>query len=470
MTLAQDSGIMDFDAYLQASAEILRPPFKSTFGALRFKDIQKNPPKYEWLIKGLIAAREVSFLAGPSQSGKSFLAMDLAMSIVRGLPWFGRKTVKGAVVYIAAESAQGVQALRLPAYVQHHGISYDADIPFLLLTRSPNFFRDADGVKRLIKEIKDWASEDNVSISLVVIDTFNAATRGMDEIKGIDASKVREQIQTIVDQISTSVMVVHHMNASGERMRGHSSTFGDANDVLLCRVMEDRKDANGRQIRLMSNDKAKEGLNRQHFEFVLKGVEIGIDEDGDKITSCVVLPPEKREYEKDEATRGAFEFKNENARLLFDCLCDAIMEYGKSAPDEVKGVPLDHKTIDVASWRKIFAKRAPVDALPESATPEEMKAAHEARTERIRKAIYRAIEKFQNLRLIGHDNGLVWLTGRAVRHRALPVPKNGRLDKQADVSGQDGNHSGTEPTSDVTQAPEFPDNAPPVGGSDDIQF
>lgn len=61
------------------------------------------------LVEGLIINGGSSILYGDSNSGKTFLAIDIACSIARGLDWFGRKTESGVVLYLAAESPMSVQ-------------------------------------------------------------------------------------------------------------------------------------------------------------------------------------------------------------------------------------------------------------------------------------------------------------------------------------------------------------------------
>lgn len=409
--------IQDFEAFEAEVTPLLAPAFTSAFGGRRWQEMGGAKVAYEWLVKGLIARREVSFLAGPSQSGKSFLATDLALCIARGIDWFGRKVRRGAVVYIAAESAQGVINLRLPAYSRHHDLPYSADVPLLTLSKSPNFYRDEEAVKRLIVEIKAYERFVGTKVELVVIDTFSAATRGADEIKGVDMSKVHDRVKMIVDQCLTGVMVVHHMNKEGTSMRGHGSLFGDVDSVITCQIAEGKKDADDRQVRTARADKVKEGANKHKIEFVLRQVHLGQDEDGDEITSCVVQAPQKADYEMDPETSGAFKFQNENARLLFRCLLDAVREHGRAPPAGLK-TPYGQKVVDQARWREIYARQAPQDEQDDAAR----------RAGRVRQAIHRAITKFVNCRLIGHDSGLVWLTGRPVEGfntspdlRAAPV-------------------------------------------------
>ena len=65
--------------------------------------LSRRPPG-GWLIKGVLPVADVIVLFGASGSGKSFVALDMAASIARGVPWRERRTAKGRVLVIAAEA------------------------------------------------------------------------------------------------------------------------------------------------------------------------------------------------------------------------------------------------------------------------------------------------------------------------------------------------------------------------------
>ena len=62
----------------------------------RFKFIDDEPPikSIDWLVDDLIPAKSFGFIAGASGSGKSAVALDLAMSLAAGTPFFGRSIPK----------------------------------------------------------------------------------------------------------------------------------------------------------------------------------------------------------------------------------------------------------------------------------------------------------------------------------------------------------------------------------------
>lgn len=47
------------------------------------------PPPQDWVLPGLLPAGELMLLAGADGSGKSYLALELAVSVAYGLPWAG---------------------------------------------------------------------------------------------------------------------------------------------------------------------------------------------------------------------------------------------------------------------------------------------------------------------------------------------------------------------------------------------
>jgi RecA-family ATPase len=84
------------------------------------------------LIEGIITTGDSSMLYGDSNSGKTFFAIDMACAIALGIPWMGRKTEPGIVIYLAAESPASVKR-RLQAYQKHHNLS----VPNFVIVQNP---------------------------------------------------------------------------------------------------------------------------------------------------------------------------------------------------------------------------------------------------------------------------------------------------------------------------------------------
>src|SRR5207248_10255292 len=79
-------------------------------------------PSPPWLVERWRPAEQFAVLFGTSGIGKSFVALDLAYAVARGVPWLGQRVVTpGQVVYVAGEAAISLRT-RCRAYRQHYGV------------------------------------------------------------------------------------------------------------------------------------------------------------------------------------------------------------------------------------------------------------------------------------------------------------------------------------------------------------
>ena len=82
-------------------------------------ELRQIPPQV-WRVKGLLPQSGVAFVYGDSQSGKTFLVIDLALTIASdGGHWFGHKVKPAKVLYVPLEDVPGI-ALRVNAWHAHH--------------------------------------------------------------------------------------------------------------------------------------------------------------------------------------------------------------------------------------------------------------------------------------------------------------------------------------------------------------
>src|SRR5690606_37222389 len=61
------------------------------------------------LVKGVLDQGAMTVLYGESNAGKTFVAMDIAYHIARGLDWAGKRVAAFPVLYVAAEGGQGAR-------------------------------------------------------------------------------------------------------------------------------------------------------------------------------------------------------------------------------------------------------------------------------------------------------------------------------------------------------------------------
>jgi len=234
-------------------------------------------PEPEWLIDGLLPDRGLGVIFGAPASGKSFLALDIAAAIARGVPWGARDVRKGSVVYVGLE---GRQRSRIEAYLQHHKLKRDGLDNVLIIERQPldllaQKFEPAAALAR------DVSTATGGDVRAVFIDTLNRAMPGGDENSSQDMGQAIAAAQAIADRLGCLVVIVHHSGKdTTQGARGHSSLHGAA-DVEL---EVSRKD----DVRTVKLAKVKDGEDGHRWTFRLESVSLGRTAKGKLRGSCAV--------------------------------------------------------------------------------------------------------------------------------------------------------------------------------------
>lgn len=225
----------------------------------------------QWRVKSVIPERGIAAIYGPSGSGKSFLVMDMAISIAKGSEWFGYRVKSCPVVYVCLEGEAGL-SVRLRAAQCKGGIP--RKIEFIA---QPVNLLDTKDLRDLVTAIKANQLEQGV----VIIDTLNRAVPGMDENSSVDMGQAINACKLIQQGLGGLVLLVHHSGKDATKgMRGHSSLH-----AALDASIEVKRSGDERE---WSVAKAKDGADGKGHQFILEVVEMGEDDDGDPITSCVI--------------------------------------------------------------------------------------------------------------------------------------------------------------------------------------
>lgn len=257
----------DFEAVLPSQDTSTKVP------NLRFQPIPASTfseaTKANWLIKNILPANGLAFTFGESGSGKSFFAIDLAFHVAQGLPWNNQRTTKGRVVYVCAEGSNGFRK-RLRAYAKHHGINLQG-LDIHVIPDVPNILDEKD-VTDLVKAIG--------KADLVILDTFAQTTAGGNENSGEDMGLAIKNCQHIAASSGGTLLLIHHSGKDATRgMRGWSGIKAAADVELEVIRLED-----GRKVKVSKQKDEEDGLE---WAFELKRVTLGLDSDGDEVTSCV---------------------------------------------------------------------------------------------------------------------------------------------------------------------------------------
>jgi AAA domain len=236
----------------------------------RFKDVLLDTSA-GYLAKGLIPSSGLTVVWGPPKCGKSFWTFDLMMHVACGIPYRGRRVHQGIVVYVALEADKSFRR-RVEAYKRHHDIM---DPPFYLITDRTDLVRDH---KVLIEDIK--AQTPGIPV-VVVIDTLNRPLAGSES----SDEDMAAYINAVREAFGCAVIIIHHCGVDGNRPRGHTSLTGAADAQLAV-----KREVSGNVV--VKVEYMKDGAEGAEIVSELKLVELGTDDDGDPIISCVVAASE----------------------------------------------------------------------------------------------------------------------------------------------------------------------------------
>jgi hypothetical protein len=181
-------------------------------------------PAPGWMVDGILPAGCFITLYGPSGAGKSFLALDWALCIAAGLPWYGCEVQQGAVVYIAAEGVAGLYK-RVDAW---------------LIARNqqpPDSIRFIGGAVNLLDNHELELAQAAIAKlpkppAAIVVDTMARSMVGGDENAARDVGIFIANLDELARPYSAARLIVHHTGKSGDDERGSSALRG-ASDTMI---------------------------------------------------------------------------------------------------------------------------------------------------------------------------------------------------------------------------------------------
>jgi KaiC/GvpD/RAD55 family RecA-like ATPase len=289
------------------------PPMR--FKLLTDDDLRKLSP-LQWRIKGVLPETGLAAVFGAPGSGKSFLVLDALQSLAASADWFGHRVKSCPVIYCALEGEGGI-AGRVNAYRIRHGATAE-NIRYLAQQFS---LLSGDDVQDLAKAIRAVGGA-----GVVVLDTLNRAAPGSDENSSSDMGAIIAAAKNLQTLVGGLVLLVHHAGKDSSRgLRGHSSLHA----ALDCAI-EVRRDGDGREWTIA---KSKDGSDSVAHAFTLDVVELGTDEGGEPVTSCVVRQVESAADE----VRRVLPPKSGNLKIAWDAIGEALRKAGDGKPEGAPG-------------------------------------------------------------------------------------------------------------------------------------
>jgi hypothetical protein len=192
------------------------------------------PPK--WILDGLLVENGLTLFWAGSDQYKTFVAIDMAMSIATGRPWHGRAVKQGRVIYVAAEDESGVK-MRMVGWRETRGKTDNLPRPDILIQRDGVSLATEEGEK-LIQSI--LAISEETRPVLIVIDTLQRTFGGANENQTQDMGQYILAADKLKNATGANVMIIHHSGRNSDRERGNIALRGACNTIFTVERSDDK--------------------------------------------------------------------------------------------------------------------------------------------------------------------------------------------------------------------------------------
>jgi RecA-family ATPase len=218
--------VKDIDKTIKEQ-KISEPEYKFLFNYKTFSDVFAPRPQREWLIEDLIIDKSVTVLCADGGSGKTFSVLDIAICVLTGENWCGRKVEKGAVLIIDEESGNDGLCDRLSRNIIGRGGNKDSDLPLHYISIEGVDFSDSSH----IADIEYYIHKNK--IKLVIVDALMDVSIGADENSVKDMNPIFTRMKHIIERDNTNFIVLHHTEKAGKNYRGSTALKGACDLMLL---------------------------------------------------------------------------------------------------------------------------------------------------------------------------------------------------------------------------------------------
>jgi len=292
------------------------PPEANELQGITLKEIFATPDvQIDWLVDGLLIAGGFSLLVAKPKVGKSTLARNLALAVAKGLPFWGRSTQYGLVVYMAPEE----KTSEVKRHFQAMGAT--GDEPILLF---PTTIPSLEQIHRLAALKKP---------KLIIIDPLFRLARIHDGNDYAEVYRALEPLVALARTTGSHLLCVHHAGKfdreGGDNILGSTALFAAVDTAILLKRTDRYRTV--RSIQRYGNDLPETVLP---FDPQTGMVSLGQTRNQDEETrlaeAIVVLLIHQRDLEGERLlTQAEIEETIEGRTLLKRKALKALIDAGK---------------------------------------------------------------------------------------------------------------------------------------------
>jgi hypothetical protein len=208
---------------------------------VRAAELQDSDPEHQWLIESLFPWAGVSILGASPKLGKTWIGLDLAVSVASGTPCLGRFATQrqgSALIYLAEDSHQAVKA-RLLGICRHRNVEL-ATLPVHVIT-APTLRLDLErDQRRLEHTVRTFRP------ALLLLDPF-VRLQKINENDAGEVAGVLGYLRSLQRTYDLAVIIIHHArkngpsgSSAGSGLRGSVDFYAFADSVWYLRQQRDQ--------------------------------------------------------------------------------------------------------------------------------------------------------------------------------------------------------------------------------------
>lgn len=292
------------------------------FDAPYMDDLWDEDPATQWLIQDVLEDGVISEIWGESGSLKTFITIDMAVSVASGLDYHGEAVRRtGPVLIIPGEGRQGLKK-RVRVLCQKRGLGRGIKVR---IANRPVMLAKADQADWLRSQIAKF----DVPPVLVVVDTL-ARNFGGNENSTEDMNAFLDNIVMLSREFGATILIIHHCGHDTTHSRGAYAFHAGIDNEYQAVV-----DPKTGTIKLI-NTKMKDTDLRESFYFQRQVIQL-LDGDGNvmmdngkPIDSLVLVVGDvQREAERDAFFKDHPKFRTGKRA---ERLC-GVLRYARHNPD-----------------------------------------------------------------------------------------------------------------------------------------
>lgn len=278
----------DFNDYRAAGgdvAEVLGKGAKSRFEdylitADQLKAKFKSTLSQGWTIKNILPeSAGLSVIYGDPGSYKSFITLDMTLSMACCLDWHGHKVKGKNILYMAGEGQEGLLK-RIEVWRMKRKQEEIKNFTLLPLSCLLDDEEDAMEFLFLLRRME--------TPDIIVVDTLSRSMSGEENSK-VDMGKVVKMLDRIREELGCSAIVVHHSGKEKDKGLRGSNSLEAATHVIFKTEKNDED-----MSVVLKCERQKDDAIPGDLAFDMEVIDTGeVNADGDSVNSLVPVLKEK---------------------------------------------------------------------------------------------------------------------------------------------------------------------------------